>query len=269
MFLFRLKRVFNFEKTEIKFITHQILLKMILQNHSKLFASLFIIKIEQHSLILNKFWMNKHEMIFNMINDECYFTSNHCDHVETFFLLSRSFVSQKLFNSNKQFNKTLYLSLFDRFLTSFSFVSVQKYQILQRRTVSTSFRLKSSRSIIENSTKEKQSSEKSLNSDSKYVIEKIDKDYFSDKLIKKKQRAKIIREAQKSNLINVSIRKSNIIKKFIRRSSRRFRATVFENDDDEKNFDFDAFLNVAFIDATAFQFLTDSREKKKKSRSSR
>ena len=54
MSLFRLKRIFNFEKTEIKFITHQILFKMILQNHSKFFASLFIIRIEQHSLILDK-----------------------------------------------------------------------------------------------------------------------------------------------------------------------------------------------------------------------
>ena len=55
MSLFRLKRVFNFEKTKIKFITHQILFKMILQNHSEFFASLFIIRIKQHSLILDKF----------------------------------------------------------------------------------------------------------------------------------------------------------------------------------------------------------------------
>ena len=169
--LFRLKKVFNFEKTEIKLIIHQILLKMILQNHSKLFAFLFIIKIKQHSLILNKLWINRHKMIFNIINDECYFTSNHCDHVETSFLLFRLFVFQRLFNSNKQFNKTLYFSFFDQLLTSLSFVNVQKYQIFQRRTVSTSSRLKSSRSIVEDSTKKKQSSEKSLNSNSKYVID--------------------------------------------------------------------------------------------------
>jgi hypothetical protein len=55
MFLFRFKRIFNFEKIKIKFIIHQILFKLILQNHSKIFAFLFIIKIKQHSLILNKF----------------------------------------------------------------------------------------------------------------------------------------------------------------------------------------------------------------------
>ena len=52
--LTRSKKILNFEKTEIKLITHQILLKMILQNHSKLFVSLFIIRIKQHSLILEK-----------------------------------------------------------------------------------------------------------------------------------------------------------------------------------------------------------------------
>ena len=55
VFLIRFKKVFNFEEIEIKFIIHQILLKMILQNHSKLFVSLFIIRIKQYSLILKKF----------------------------------------------------------------------------------------------------------------------------------------------------------------------------------------------------------------------
>ena len=54
MSLSRSKRVFNFEETKIKSITHQILFKMIIQNHSEFFAFLFIIRIEQHSLILNK-----------------------------------------------------------------------------------------------------------------------------------------------------------------------------------------------------------------------
>ena len=125
--LSRSKRVFNFEETEIKFIIHQILFKMTIQNHSEFFVSLFIIRIGQHSLILEKFWMNRHEMILNIINDECYFISDHCDHVEIFFLLSRSSIFQKLFNSVQQSNRTLYLSFSKRFLTSSSSASVQKY----------------------------------------------------------------------------------------------------------------------------------------------
>ena len=52
--LSRFKKILNFEETEIKSITHQILLKMTIQNHSEFFASLFIIRIKQHSLILDK-----------------------------------------------------------------------------------------------------------------------------------------------------------------------------------------------------------------------
>ena len=53
--LSRFKKVFNFEETKIKSIIHQILFKMTIQNHSEFFVSLFIIRIEQHSLILKKF----------------------------------------------------------------------------------------------------------------------------------------------------------------------------------------------------------------------
>ena len=208
--------------------------------------------------------MNKHEIVLNMINDECYFTSNHCDHVETFFLLSRSSISQKLFDLNKQSSKMFYLLFFERFLTSSSFANVQKYQILQRRSISTSSRSNSFRSTIENSIEKQQSLKESLSSNFKYVIEKINKDYFSDKFFKKKRKLKIIREAQRSNLINVSVRRFDLIKKFIRRFNRRFKISIFENENDEQNFDSDTSLNVVFINAIAFQSLAEFRERKKK-----
>ena len=173
--------------------------------------------------------MNKHEVILNMISDECYFTSNHCDHVEAPSLLNRSTISQKLFN----LASTLYLSSSKRSLTSHFSMSVQKYQILQRRSHSTPSRIISSRSTVENSNEEEQSMRKFLNTDFRYVIEEIDKKYSSKKLSKEERRVKIIREAQKSSLINVSVRRSNIVKKSTRRSSRRFKAAVFENEDDE------------------------------------
>ena len=206
--------------------------------------------------------MNKHEIVFNMINDECYFTSNHCEHVEIFSLLNRSIISQKLFNSIN----TLYLSSSKRSLTSHFSMSVQKYQIFQRRLHSTFSRIISSRSTVENSNEEEQSMREFLNTDSRYVIEEINKKYSSKKLFKEERKMKIIREAQESNLINVSMRKSNIIKKFTRRSSKRFKVVVFENENDEQNLDFDASLNIAFIDATAFQSLANFKDKKKKLR---
>ena len=139
-------------------------------------------------MILNKFWINKHEIIFNIINDECYFISNHYDHVKIFFLLSRSFIFQKLFNSNKQSNRTFYLSSSKRFLTSSSFVNIQKYQIFQRRSISTFSRIIFFRFTIKDSEKNTTSIKKFLNSNFKYVIEKIDKNYSSNKSFKKKRK---------------------------------------------------------------------------------
>ena len=75
---------------------------------------------------------------------------------------------------------------------------------------------------------------------------------------------KMIRETQKSSLINISIRRSKLIKKFIRRSNNRFKVTIFENEDDEQNFDSNASLNIVFIGAIAFQSLTKFKEKSKK-----
>ena len=98
----------------------------------------------------------------------------------------------------------------------------------------------------------------------RYAIEKIDKKYFFVKLFKKKRRIKIIRNSQQFTFVKISIRRSNLIKKFIRRFNRRFKITIFENENYEQNFDFDAFLNVFFIDATIFQSLVEFREKEKK-----
>ena len=72
---------------------------------------------------------------------------------------------------------------------------------------------------------------------------------------------KIIREIQKSNLIIVSIKKFDIVKKFTRRFNRRFKITISKIENDDQNFDFDISLNVIFIDATTFQFLTKFKKK--------
>ena len=74
---------------------------------------------------------------------------------------------------------------------------------------------------------------------------------------------KTIREIQKSNLINVSIKKFDLFKKFTRRFNRKSKITIFEHENDEQNFDFDVSLNVVFVDAIAFQSLAKFRKKKK------
>ena len=53
--LSRSKFVNEFDDRETKLITHVIYSTFIVQNHSKITTFMFIIKIETHSLILNKF----------------------------------------------------------------------------------------------------------------------------------------------------------------------------------------------------------------------
>ena len=252
------KLVNEFDDRKTKLIIHVIYFTLIVQNHSEIIIFMFIIKIETHSLILSKSWMNAHEVILNMKNDKIIFKLDRCFHFETFRIL-------RIKNERSIFSKEIYLS---SSISSIKFsisMSSQKYQIIQRRSTSTVFKIKSFFFIVENFENEKKFLLKStLKLNSRYAIEKIDKKYSLVKLFKKERRIKVIRDFQQFTFVKISIRRSNLIKKFTRRSSRRLKVTTFENEDYEQNFDFDAFLNVFFIDATIFQSLVESKEKEKK-----
>ena len=143
-------------------------------------------------------------------------------------------------------------------------MNFQKYQIIQKRSTSFVFKIKFSFFIVENFENEKKFSFKNiLNFSFRYAIEKIDKKYFFVKFSKKKRRIKIIRNFQQFTFVKTSVRKSNLIKKSVRRSNQRFKISISDNENDEQNFDFDAFLNVVFIDVVVYQSLTKSKKKKK------
>ena len=256
--LSRSKLVNEFDDRKTKLIIHVIYFTLIVQNHSKIITFMFIIKIEVHSLILSKFWMNAHEVILNMKNDKFIFKFDRCFHFETFRIL-------RVKNERSISSREIYLfSSISSIKFSIS-MSSQKYQIIQRRSNSTVSKIKSSFFIVENFENEKKLSLKSiLKFNSRYVIEKIDKEYSLVKLFKKERRIKVIRDFQQFTFVKISIRRSNLVKKSIRRSSRRFKVTIFENENYEQNFDSDALLNVFFIDATIFQSLVEFREKEKK-----
>ena len=76
----KLTRDYN-EKTDI-FIPHVVYSIMIVNKHRKVLTSLLITKLKNHKLILEKFWMKKHKIILNIINDLLTFWSNHCDHFD-------------------------------------------------------------------------------------------------------------------------------------------------------------------------------------------
>ena len=256
--LSRSKLVNEFDDRETKFITHVIYSTLIVQNHSEITTLMFIIKIEAHPLILNKPWMNAHEVILNMKNDKIIFKFDRCSHFEAFRTL-------RVKNERSISSKEIYLSSSVSSTKPSISMSSQKYQIIQRRSTSTVSKVKSPFSIVENFENEKKSSLKStLKLNFRYAIEKIDKEYSFVKLSKKERRIKVIRDFQQSTLVKTPIRRSSLIKKSTRRSSRRPKVTILENEDYEQNLDSDASLNVFFIDAATFQSLTESREKEKK-----
>ena len=202
--------------------------------------------------------MNVHEIILNMKNDKIIFKFDRCFHFEIFKTL-------RVRNERSiSFKKIYFFSSISSIKFSIS-MSSQKYQIIQRRSTSTVSKIKFSFSIVENFENEKKFFLRStLKFNSRYVIEKIDKKYSFVKFFKKERRIKVIRNFQQFTFVKIFIRKSNLVKKFIRRFNRRFKITIFENENYEQNFDFNVFLNVFFIDATIFQFLIESREKEKK-----
>ena len=255
--LSRPKLVNGFDDRETKPITHVIYSTLTVQNHSEITTLMFIIKIEAHPLILGKSWMNAHEVILNMKNDKIIFKLDRCSHFESFKTL-------RVRNERSTPSREIYLlSSVSSIKTSIS-VSPQKYQIIQRRSTSTVFKIKSPSPTVENFEDEEESSLKStLEPNSRYAIEEIDKEYPLVKLSKEERRIKAIRDFQQSTLVEISIRRPSLVKKSTRRSSRRPKVTTSENGDYEQDLDFDALLNVFFIDAAVFQFLAESRGKEK------
>ena len=71
------------------FIIHALYFIFIVQNHIEFIIFMLIISFGQHQIILNKFWMNSHEMVLNMQFDRLWFKLGACDHYN--FFLSNSF----------------------------------------------------------------------------------------------------------------------------------------------------------------------------------
>jgi hypothetical protein len=57
---------------------------MIIQNHTESSISMMITKLDQHSIILNKLWMKKHDFSYHDHNDSISFYLDHCSHLEAF-----------------------------------------------------------------------------------------------------------------------------------------------------------------------------------------
>jgi hypothetical protein len=80
----KLREVKNYDERRNKNIIHVIYSFMIIQNHTKSFTFMMITKLDQHSIILNKFWMKKHDVSYHDHDDSIFFYFDHCSHLEAF-----------------------------------------------------------------------------------------------------------------------------------------------------------------------------------------
>ena len=120
--LSRLKHLNCFNENKVKFITHVIYSTLTIQDHSELITLMFITKIESHSIILSKSWMNKHEIILNMKIDNLIFKRERCDHAKILKKFKRDELSS--------FSRVLYLSSSFKSQVSISQIDSQKYIII-------------------------------------------------------------------------------------------------------------------------------------------
>ncbi len=77
------REVKNYDERRDKNITHVIYSFMIIQNHIESSISMMIIKFDQHSIILEKSWMKKHDVNYHDHDDSISFYFDHCSHLET------------------------------------------------------------------------------------------------------------------------------------------------------------------------------------------
>jgi hypothetical protein len=78
---------------------------MIIQNHTKSSISMMITKLDQHSIILKKSWMKKHDVIYHDHDDSISFYLDHCSHLDVFerFYSNQSQIKKKDFFSKRIF----------------------------------------------------------------------------------------------------------------------------------------------------------------------
>ena len=82
--LLKFKFIREFDDKSKIIVTHVIYFIMTVNRHRKNLISLLITKLRNHKLILKKFWMKRHDVILNMINDFFTFWFNHCNHSDVY-----------------------------------------------------------------------------------------------------------------------------------------------------------------------------------------
>ncbi len=94
----------DYDERRNKDITHVIYSFMIIQDHTKNCISMMIIKLDQHSIILEKSWMKKHDVSYHDHDDSISFYFDHCSHFEA----SKCWFSNQSTKKNNFFSKRIF-----------------------------------------------------------------------------------------------------------------------------------------------------------------
>ena len=84
VFLLKFRSLKGFDGKSTTFIIHVIYFFLIVQNHRKALTLMLITKLNNHHLILSKFWMNVHDILLNMQSNRLIFELDHYSHFDVF-----------------------------------------------------------------------------------------------------------------------------------------------------------------------------------------
>ena len=112
-----------------KSIIHVIYFILKVNEHAKQIYFILIVSLSNHRIIIDKSWMNKHEIILNMLYDCIVFKSNRCKYLGTTF----NHVSLKS-NQNFVSNRRSSIWTFKTFITSV-ITETSKYIIFKKKSV--------------------------------------------------------------------------------------------------------------------------------------
>ncbi len=95
------------EKLTKKIITHKILLNLTVESHKKLTVLMLIADINHHDVILEKFWMNKNEILLDMQNDVIVFSNQLEAFISVFSMSVKASHSKWSWSSNSSISSAL------------------------------------------------------------------------------------------------------------------------------------------------------------------
>ena len=128
LFASRSLRGYN-EQIVLKPIIHVIYFIFKVNEYAEQICSMLIVPLNNHRIIIDKSWMNRHEVIVNILYDRIVFKSNRCKHLEATF----NHVSLKS-NQNSASSRRSSTWTLETFIT-FVITEILKYIIFKKKSV--------------------------------------------------------------------------------------------------------------------------------------